>query len=274
MWRTTYDVARQVFDDLGEKNAGLISAGVAFYGLFAIFPGLAATIAVFGLVADPIVVDTQLQLMRGFMPEGVFNLFEAQITNLVTARPETLGLATLVSILVALWSVRAGVAALIQGLNAIFERPNRGIARHLLVAFLMSMALVGVGIVALLMVVVAPVVLALVPFNANQGLLLEITRWSVVLLVMLAGLGIIYRYGPNRRHDRLGWITPGAVLVVFLWLGMSAAFTVYVANFGNYNEVYGSLGAVVVLLFWFYLSAFLIMFGAALNVALDRRKPL
>jgi len=274
MWRSAFNIARQVFDDLGEKNAGLIAAGVAFYGLFATFPGIAATIAIFGLLADPMVVDSQLQLMRGLMPPGVFALFEAQIKGLVGARTETLGLTTLVSILVALWSVRAGVSALIQGVNAIFERPNRAIARHFFVAFVMGAALVGVGIVALLMLVVTPVVLALVPFEANDELLLEIARWGVVLLVMMAGLGIIYRYGPNRRFDRLAWVTPGAALVVFLWLGMSAAFTVYVANFGNYNEVYGSLGAVVALLFWFYLSAFLILLGAALNVALDRRKPL
>jgi len=272
--REAYAVVRQVMDDLGEKNAGLISAGVAFYGLFAIFPGLAATIAIFGLVADPAVVNTQLEMLQGLMPPQVFRLFDAQIGNILGARSETLGLATVLSIAVALWSVRAGVAALIQGLNAIFDRPNRGITRHILVALLLSVSLVGVAIVALLMVVVAPVILALVPFGADQEVVLELLRWSILVLVLLAGLGIIYRYGPNRRGHRLGWLTPGAVLVVVLWIAMSAGFSVYVANFSNYNEVYGSLGAVVALLFWFYLSAFLIMVGAALNVTLDRRKPL
>lgn len=274
MWREAYAVTRQVLDDLGEKNAGLISAGVAFYGLFAIFPGLAAVIAIFGLMSDPAVVDSQLELMRGLMPQEVFALFEGQISAIVNARSHTLGLTTIVSIGVALWSVRAGVAALIQGLNAIFDRPNRNIARHLLVAMLMSVSLVSVAIVALLALVVAPVVIALVPFGTDQELVLEVVRWAVAFLVMMIGLGIIYRYGPNRRYDRLGWITPGALLVVVLWVAMSALFTIYVANFSTYNEVYGSLGAVIALLFWFYLSAFLIMLGAALNVTLDRRKPL
>lgn len=274
MWRESYNVTRQVLDELGEKNAGLISAGVAFYGLFAIFPGLAAIIAIFGLLADPAVVDSQLDLMQGLMPVEVFSLFEGQISAIVNARSETLGLTTIISIGVALWSVRAGVAALIQGLNAIFDRPSRGIARHLLVAFLMSISLVAVAVVALLAVVVAPVMIALVPIDTDQEFALETVRWIAVFMVMMVGLGIIYRYGPNRRHNRLGWITPGAVLVVILWVAMSALFTVYVANFGTYNEVYGSLGAVVILLFWFYLSAFLIMLGAALNVTLDRRKPL
>ncbi|MEL6959600.1 MAG: YihY/virulence factor BrkB family protein [Pseudomonadota bacterium] len=274
MWREAYEVGRIVVDDIGEKNAGLISAGIAFYGLFAIFPGIAAIIAIFGLVADPVVVANQLSQISELMPEEVFSLFDAQVTSLINASSPTLGLATAVSVAVALWSVRAGVAALMQGLNAIFERPNRGLARGIFVALLMSASLVAMAIVALLMVVVAPVVIALVPFAQDQELILEVVRWSVVLLVLLFGLGIIYRYGPNRRGERLGWITPGAVLVVVLWIGMSLAFTVYVANFASYNEVYGSLGAVIALLFWFYLSAFLIMVGAALNVALDRRKPL
>ncbi len=274
MWRNCIEIARQVVEDLGEKNAGLISAGVAFYGLFAIFPGLAAIIAIFGLLADPVVVDGQLDLMAGLMPPDVFALFEAQITGLLSARSETLTLTTLLSIAVALWSVRSGVAALMQGLNAIFERPNRRIARHLLVAMLMSISLIGVAIVALLMVVVAPVLIAVLPLGADQEFMLDLTRWCIVLLVLFVGLGIFYRYGPNLRGRRLGWLTPGAVMVVCLWLVMSALFSIYVSNFGNYNEVYGSLGAVIALLFWFYLSAYLIMLGAALNVVLERRKPL
>lgn len=274
MWREAYDVTRQVIDDLGEKNAGLISAGVAFYGLFAIFPGIAATISLFGLFADPVVVDTQLNLVRGLMPPEVFRLFEVQIDSLLRAGTATLGVTSLVSIGLALFSARTGVAALIRGLNAIFDRPNRSSIRHLFVALFMTVCLVGMAIVALLMVVVAPVILAIVPLGESDEFGLEVVRWSVAIAVLFAGLGLLYRYGPNRRFARLGWVTPGAFLVVILWIGMSAAFTVYVSNFATYNEVYGSLGAVIALLFWFYLSAYLILLGGALNVTLDRRKPL
>ncbi|MEN8839672.1 MAG: YihY/virulence factor BrkB family protein [Octadecabacter sp.] len=273
-WRSTYDVSRQVVDDLGEKNASLIAAGVAFYALFAIFPGIAATISLFGLFADPIVVEAQLDLMQGIMPTGVFTLFETQVDRLLSVRATTLGLTTLISIGLALWSARTGVAALIRGLNAIFERPNRGSIRHILVALLLTFCLVGIAIVALLMLVFAPIALAVIPFKTDTGLWLEVIRWTVAISVLFVGLGVLYRYGPNRRFARLGWITPGAFIVVTVWLCMSALFTVYVANFGTYNEVYGSLGAVIALLFWFYLSAYLILAGGAINVALDRRKPL
>jgi membrane protein len=124
------------------------------------------------------------------------------------------------------------------------------------------------------MVVVAPIFLAVIPFNTDQTVLLELFRWSLVVAVLFVGLGLLYRYGPNRRYARMGWVTPGAFVVVAFWLVMSAAFSAYVANFATYNEVYGSLGAVIALLFWFYLSAYLILVGAALNNTLDRRKPL
>ncbi len=274
MWGEWFNVARQVIDDLGEKNAGLISAGVAFYGLFAIFPGIAATIALFGLLADPVVVDSQLELMRGLMPAGVFELFETQIDAVLGAGASTLGLTTFISIAVALWSARSGVAAIIRGLNAIFERPNRAAIRHVLVALLLTVCLIGMAIVALMMLVVAPVLLAVLPISSDQGAVLEVIRWSVAIAVLFVGLGMLYRYGPNRRFARPNWVTPGAVIVVILWLFMSSAFTIYVANFSTYNEVYGSIGAVIAMLMWFYLSAYLIFLGAALNVTLDKRKPL
>lgn len=131
MWRATYDVTRQVIDDLYEKNAGLISAGVAFYGLFAIFPGLAASISLFGLLADPTVVDSQLELMRGLMPPSVFRLFEIQIDGLLNAGSAMLGFTTLISIGLALWSARTGAATLIRGLNAIFDRPGHAGRRRM-----------------------------------------------------------------------------------------------------------------------------------------------
>jgi len=274
MWRSAFDVTRQVVDELGEKNAGLISAGVAFYGLFAIFPGIAATISLFGLFADPAVVDSQLELMVGLMPPGVFRLFQAQIDGLLNAGSATLGVTTLISIGLALWSARTGVAALVRGLNAIFDRPNRSSIRHIAVALTLTICLVGIAIVALLMVVVAPILLAVIPFETDSAALLEVVRWGVAMAVLFVGLGLLYRYGPNRRYSRLGWITPGAFVVVFLWIGVSAAFSVYVANFSTYNEVYGSIGAVIALLMWFYLSAYLILMGGALNYTLDRRQPL
>jgi len=165
-----------------------------------------------------------------------------------------------------------GVAALIRGLNAIFDVPDRSGLRHLGVALLLTLGLVGMGIVAMLAVVVAPVVIALLPLGPTEAMALTAIRWIVALGVIVLGLGLLFRWGPNRGGDRPRLITPGSLLVAPLWLAASAALSAYVAGFGTYNEVYGSIGVVIVLLLWFWVSAYLVLLGAALDRRLHARR--
>ncbi len=257
-----------------QANLGLIAAGVAFFAMFAIFPALAAIIAVFGLVADPSIVESQLELMRDVIPTEAFYLFDAQISRLLGARADTLGWATALSTGVALWSARAGVAALMRGLNAIKGEPNRGGIGHYAVALLLTICLVGIAVIALLIVVIAPIVLAFLPLGGVAALALEAIRWSVALFILLAALGLLYRFGPNTVDVRTGWVSPGAIVVVVVWIAASVGFSAYLRNFGSYNEVYGSIGAVIALLMWLYISAYLVLLGAVLNVVLHRRDAL
>lgn len=264
-WRALAAVWRM----MDEKNLGLIAAGVAFFGMLAIFPGIAAVIAIFGLLADPVVVETQLDLMRNIIPSDAFRLLDAQVSSLVNAPTESLGLATLLSFLAGLWLSRAGVAAMMLGLNAINRQPNRAGIRHYTTALILTVALVVLAIVALLTIVIVPIVLAFLQLGTITGALVELVRWLVAIMVLLTGLSLLYRFGPNRKGARMAWITPGAFITLLTWAGASAAFSTYLTNFGRYNEIYGSIGAVVALLMWFYISAFLILLGAALNVALE-----
>ena len=266
----TWRVLRAVFDMSSEAHLGLIAAGVAFFGIFAIFPGIAALIALFGLLADPSVVESQLSLMEDIIPGDAYALIDGQISRLLATQTGTLGWATGLSVGVALWSARAGVGALIQGLNAIQGSPNRGGILHAVVALTMTLALMGIAITALMVVVVAPIGIALVPMAQDWAWVIEAVRWGVALFVLLSALGILYRFGPYRRQRRSGMLTPGAVLVVVLWLGMSMAFSYYLTNFGSYNEVYGSIGAVIAMLMWLYISAYLVLLGAALNNVIER----
>ncbi|MFQ6549812.1 YihY/virulence factor BrkB family protein [Aestuariibius sp. 2305UL40-4] len=266
---TWWRALKAVFQVMDEKNLSLIAAGVAFFGMLAIFPGLAAIIAIFGLLADPMIVDAQLDLMRNIIPSDAFDLLDQQIENLTSTRTQRLGFATIVSIGAALWSTRAGVAALMRGLNAINRQPNRSGLRHYVIALLITITLVGVAIIALLGIVVAPIVLAIFPLGPVAGIVAEVVRWGLVISVLIVGLSILYRFGPNRRGARMAWVTPGAFITLITWGFASAAFSTYLANFGNYNEVYGSIGAVIAMLMWIYISAFLVLLGAALNVALE-----
>jgi membrane protein len=250
---------------VGQKQVSLIAAGVAFFGMFAVFPGIAAIIAIFGLLADPIIVSEQLGLMEGIIPPDAYDLFANQIQRLLLARSDALGWATIVSIALALWSSRAGVSALMGGLNAIAGTPPRNGFWHAIVALGLTVCLVLLAIVALLAVVVAPVVLAFVPLAGSTAWLLEGLRWLIALSVLLLALGLLYRLGPSTRAQRGRWFTVGAVCVVVLWIAASVGLSYYLTNFASYNEVYGSIGAVIGMLLWLYLSAFLILLGAVLN---------
>ncbi|MDF1854579.1 YihY/virulence factor BrkB family protein [Pseudooceanicola sp.] len=263
---------RRVWDQIGEANMGLVAAGVAFFVMLALFPGLAALIAIWGLLADQAVLLGQIELLRGIVPVEVFTLVEAQVLTLIAAGGETLGWAGLLSLALATWSARSGVAALMLGLNTIHGQGRRSGVFHYLMSLLLTLALFGVAIVALGSVVVAPIVLQFVPLGPGAALVAAAVRWVSAIGVLLVGLSLIYRYGPNTGGARHGWATPGAGLAVILWMAVSWGFSLYLANFADYNQVYGSIGAAIALLVWLYASAFVVLLGASLNVQLDRAR--
>ncbi|MCL4186005.1 MAG: YihY/virulence factor BrkB family protein [Rhodobacteraceae bacterium] len=255
---------------VGERHLGLIAAGVAFFALFSLFPGLAALIALWGFWADPAAVAAQLGLLAEFVPEDAFALIEAQVATLVASNEVGLHWASVLSLLVALWSARSGVGAMIQGLNAVHGVENRGGLGHLLAALALTMVLMGLGIVALAAVVVAPVVLAFVPLGPWTGLALSALRWALAVAVIVLGVALLFRHGPNRPRQRTRLITPGLLIAVGVWAAASAAFSQFLAGLADYNRIHGSIGAVIALLTWFYLGAFVVLLGAALDSELAR----
>ena len=170
------------------------------------------------------------------------------------------------------WSARAGVAALMQGLNAIYDAPNRSGLSHYLRAFVLTFSLIGVMLVAMACIVVLPVVLAYLPLGPWVNLGVDVLRWCVGVAVLVAGFAVIYRLGPNLQGARQRLISPGALFAVVGWLAASTGFSVYLQNFGRYNEIYGSLGAVIVMLMWLFISAYLVLLGGALNAELARAR--
>lgn len=267
-WAAVLAVGKQI----AANNLALIAAGVAFYSMLSVFPALAALIAILSLVANPTVVVVQLQEVRGLMPDVVYNILYNKIIGLVSASTETLGWAGLISLAVALWSARAGVGAMMHGLNVVYDREGRTSLRHYFRALVLTVCLLGVGVISLLTIVVAPIVLSFLPLGATASWLVDILRWAVAIVVIFAGIGLLYRFGPNRKGIRIGWLTPGAIMAGVSWAIMSIGFSYYVANFGNYNEIYGSIGAVIAMLVWLWLSSFLVLLGAALNAELELRQ--
>ncbi|MEM9787777.1 MAG: YihY/virulence factor BrkB family protein, partial [Pseudomonadota bacterium] len=227
IWR----VLAAVWTSASEKHLGLIAAGVAFFGVFGIFPGIAAVIAIFGLVADPAVIGEQLVLMEDIIPPDAYRLLSSQINRLVSAPNEALGWATFVSITLALWSCRAGVGALIGGLNAIAGQRVRNGIWQMVVAFMLTVALVSLAIVAVTAVVILPIALAFIPVATSTAWILEGVRWLIALGVLMMGLSLLYRFGPARIGSRGRWFTIGAFVVVILWVAASAGLSFYLTNF-------------------------------------------
>lgn len=247
------------------RHLGLIAAGVAFFGVLSIFPAVAALVAVWGMFADRQVVAENMAGLADFLPPDAFALLNDQVMGLVGAEPASLGWTTALSLGAALWSARAGMAALVQGINAVFGQETRGGLHHQGVALMLTLALVGAALVALAAGVVVPLMLAFVPLGPFEAGLVRLARWGIAPLATVLGIGLVYRYGPSAPGRRPPLLSVGLVVAVALWLVMSEGFGLYLSNFGTYNKIYGSIGAVAALLMWVYLSAWAVLMGAAVN---------
>ena len=257
----------RVLSLMSEKNLSLIAAGVAFWAVLSVFPGLAALIALWGVVGDPMLALAQLDSFSAVLPADVYRLLATQLRALASTDGLTLGWASALSVLLALWSARTGVAALIQGLNALHGVPDRTGPLHALWALVLTFCLTGVVLVAMACIVVVPVVLEFFPLGPLAGLAVGVARWGVGVSVLLVGFSLIYRLGPRRMAQRPSFFSPGTVFAAAAWVSVSVGFSIYLQNFGTYNEVYGSIGAVMAMLMWLFFSAFAVLLGAAVDVA-------
>jgi len=268
-WR---DIALRVKTEVIKDNIGLIAAGVAFYFLLAIFPMIAALLSIYGLIFDPAEAREQITALAGVLPGEARSLLTEQTEQLTSGSRSALGFGALFSILVALWSARKGTNAMTIALNIAYnEEDNRSFIRQLLLTFVLTLGLIIFFALSLAIVAAAPVALQLLGLGAVAEVALDILRWPILGLIAVVALAGMYRFGPDPSSAKWRWLTPGAVMAVIFWLVTSGLFSWYVSNFGNYNEMYGSLGAVVILLFWFYLTAFIFLLGAELNSEMEHQ---
>lgn len=266
-------IVRGIFTKSMELNLGLIAAGVAFFSMLSLVPGLAALIALFGLFFDPSAMLDLAATLKNIVPSEAYTIIYDQMTALIEARTPTLGLTGLLSLAFAVWTARAGVGALMQGLNTICEVEDRGSIRYYTSSIGLTLLLICVAGVALAAVVILPILLAFFPIEGQSERVIGLARWGLAMSVIVIGLGAIYRFGPNLRGRRVGWFSSGALMVAVLWFASSYLFSFYLSRFADYNETYGSIGAVAALMMWFYISAYLVLFGAAWNMAIREDVP-
>lgn len=266
------DILMRVKNELSEDNMSIIAAGVAFYLLLAIVPAMAAFVAIYGLFADPQSIGGQLDELGTMLPEDARSMITEQLTRLASSSGQALGLGAAVGILISLWSAMKGTKALITALNVAYdEREKRGFIRLNLIAFLLTIGVIVFVVVALTLIAVIPAVLQMLGLGSTVEWAVQILRWPLILAFLLFVLAALYRWAPARDEARWSWITPGAIFAGVLWLLGSVGFSLYVTFFADYNATYGSLGAVVVMLMWMYISTYAVLFGAETNAEIERQ---
>jgi membrane protein len=265
------DMVLRVKDEARRDNLVLVGAGMAFFGLLALAPGLAAVVSIYGLVASPDDVARHLDSVSGALPAEAADLLDSQLQEVVAASGSSKGIGVLVGIALALWSTSAAMKQLLQALSSMYDEDED---RGFVALRARALALTAGAIVFL---VATMVLLAVVPAWAqasDNGVLTtaaSVARWPVLIALMMVALSVLYRFGPDRERPRWRWVSWGAAIATVVWVVASVGFSIYAGNIGNYAQTYGSMAVVVVTMVWLWITGMCILLGAEINAELERQ---
>ena len=265
-------VLLRVKDEIKADRVGLMAAGVAFYAMLAIFPAMIAAVTVWGLVADPGQIQQTVGNLASALPEGAATLLTDQMETIAGGDDRTLGWTLVVSLLGALWSASSGTKGLMNAVGAAYDEPEtRGFLELRGTALALTVGAVLFALLTLGLIAVVPAVLGVVGLGATAETLITWLRWPLLAVAVVAGLAVVYRVAPDRDDAEWRWTSWGAGVATVVWLAASAGFAWYVRSFGSYGETYGAAAGVIVLMLWFFLTAFSVLLGAELNAELEHQ---
>jgi membrane protein len=268
-WR---DILTRVKSELGSDHVTLVAAGLAMCALLAVFPGLATAVAIYGLFSSPAQVVEHMQSFSGILPPGTWDLFKNQLQSVAGHAQSSLTFAALGGLIVALWSAKAGMAALMTATNIAYaETEKRGFVRQALVSLAFTIGAIVGFLFVLAIGFVLPLALKILGTSPWVQTLAGVMRWIVLWCVAVFSFAVLYRYAPSRTRARWRWVTWGSAIAATLWILMSALFAWYVGSFATYGKTYGALGGVIALLMWFYLSSLTVVVGAEINSEMERQ---
>lgn len=268
-WR---DILWRTYAQVGRDRLLAVAAGVVFYGLLAIFPAITALVSSYGLFADPATISTHLAFLADLMPAGAFDIVQEQVARIAGQGGGGLSVAFVLGLLIALWSANAGMKAMMDALNVIYdEEEKRSFLTLNLVSLLLTLGGLLILLLAVACVVVLPLALSWIGLESSAAWLIAGLRWPALLVVVTLALIVLYRFGPSRRPARWRWLIVGAVVATLIWLVASALLSFYLSNFADYNATYGSLGAGIGLMMWLWISAIAILLGAELNSEIEHQ---
>ena len=266
------DILWRVYENINNHRIMSVAAGVTFYVLLALFPGLAALVSLYGLFADPTVIGQHLADLSSFMPEGATQVIGDQLKNLTSNGGSTLGVTFLISLVISLWSANSGMKAMFDALNIVYaENEKRSFIKLNALSLAFTICAIGFMLIALAAIIVLPLVMNYVGLAAITDWLLRIGRWPVLVVIVALAIAVLYRYGPSRDNAQWRWISWGSAFAAIAWLIVSFLFSYYTSHFGSYNRTYGSLGAVFGFMTWIWLSVMVILLGAELDAEMEHQ---
>jgi len=269
-WRDWKEIFKRVYRALGDDRLLAVAAGVVFYGLLAFFPAITALVSIYGLMTDPGTIRDHVALVSGILPAGGFDILREQIDRLLEKGGGQLSAAFVFGTLLAIWSANAGMKAMMDALNVIYNVPEqRNFIRLNAVSLALTTGAIAMLLLAIGSVVVFPLVLSTLGLGGWSEIIASLIRWPILFAGVIVALAVLYRFGPSPHGAKWRWITPGSVMAATLWVLGSAALSYYLANFANYDATYGSVGAAIGLMMWMWMSSIVILLGAQLNDTLD-----
>jgi membrane protein len=272
-WRGWKDILWRTYEQISEDRLLLIAAGVVFYAMLAIVPAITALVSMYGIFTPASTINAQLSFLADVMPAGAYQLISDQIMRIAGNSDGKLTLAFILGLGIALWSANAGVKAIFDALNVVYDEDEK---RGWIKLNVISLSFTFAGVVALILilgaVVALPLVLAFVGFAAQQQAgWLPLLRWPAMFALVVLGLAVLHRYGPSRQHAKWRWVSVGSVFAALTWIALSVAFSWYLSKFADYNATYGSLGAVIGLMMWMWISTAVVLIGAELNSEIEHQ---
>ena len=266
------DVLKQLYARFSKDRVMAVAAGVTFYALLSIFPAIAAFVSLYGLLGDPGKIQGYLDTMKDLLPGGALDVISDQVKRITSKGGGALGLGLILGLATAIWSANAGVKAMFDALNIVYEaEEKRGFIALNLRSLIFTIGTMGFLLIALAAIIGIPLALSYIGFGPILDWVVWLGRWPALLGAVILMLALLYRYGPCRDTGQWRWITPGSAIAALLWLIASAGFSWYAANFGSYNETYGTLGAAIGLMTWLWISINIVLLGGEINSQLEER---
>jgi membrane protein len=269
---------KRVYAEFREDNLTDWAAALTYYGLLSLFPALIALVSLLGLIGDPETTTRKVtDVITEIGPESAAETFSGPVESIASSRG-TAGFAFVLGLAVAIWSASGYVGAFIRASNLIYateeSRPFWKL-RPLQIAITLAMVLLT-ALLAVGLVLTGPIVGAIadaVGVGSTAVTIWEIAKWPVMAAVFVGMVSLLYYTSPDAELRGFRWVTPGAGVAIVVWALASAGFALYVANFGSYDKTYGTLGGLVALLVWLWITNVAILFGHALNAQLERDAP-